>query len=73
MHQGFPRPLRLQHGPINRACIQCGGSFPSREVTHRICQACHHRFARLRLLTRFDPWLTHPSRGRLVEGCSASG
>lgn len=73
MHPAFPRPLRLRRGPTDRACIHCGRMFPSREVSHRVCQACYHRFSRLRLVTRFDPWLRHPSLGRWVEGCSASG
>lgn len=73
MHPGFPRLLRLQCGSTNRACIQCGRMLPSREVSHRVCQACRHRLDRLRLVARFDPWLTYPSLGRWVEGCSASG
>jgi hypothetical protein len=73
MHQDFPRPLGLARGPASRPCIQCGSLFPSREPSHRVCQGCQHRFARLRLLTRFDLRFTLPSRGRWVEGCSASG
>ncbi len=73
MHPGSPRVLRLKRGPTNRACVQCGLTFPSREPSHRVCQACHHQFTRLRLLTQFDPWLTQPSRGRWVEGRSALG
>jgi len=72
MHQeGVPRPVKRVRGPAGRHCIQCGSLFPSREVSHRVCQACYQRFARLRLLTRFDPWLTQPSHGRWVEGRSA--
>ena len=74
MHQeGLPRPLKRARGPAGRHCIQCGSLFASREVSHRVCQACHHQFTRLRLLTRFDPWLTQPSHGRWVEGRSALG
>jgi hypothetical protein len=73
MHQGFSNPLMLARGPAIRTCIQCGSLFPSREPSHRICQDCQHHFARLRHLTRFDPRFIQPSRGRWVEGRSASG
>jgi hypothetical protein len=69
--EGLPRPARRVQGPAGRHCIQCGCLFASREVSHRVCQACHQLFTRLRLLTRFDPWLTQPSQGRWVEGRSA--
>jgi hypothetical protein len=70
MREGSLRPLKLVRGPTGRACIQCGSLFSSREVSHRVCQACRHRFGSLRLVTRFDPWLSQPSRGRWVEGYS---
>ena len=73
MHPGFSTPLMLSRGPASRPCIQCGSLFPSREPSHRICQGCQHQFARLRHLTRFDPRFTQHSRGRWVEGRSASG
>lgn len=72
MHQeGLPRTLKGVRGPAGRHCIQCGSLFASREVSHRVCQVCNRRFTQLRLLTRFDPWLTQPSHGRWVEGRSA--
>jgi hypothetical protein len=73
MHQDIPRPLMPPQGPASRSCIQCGSLFPSREPSHRVCQGCQLRFTRLRLLTRFDPRFALPSRGRWVEGRSASG
>lgn len=70
MEPGTRRSLSLKRGSANRPCICCGNIFPSREPSHRVCQACQPRQALFRLFTRFDPWLTHPDRGRHVESCS---
>lgn len=73
MHPGTLRPSRPTLGPAHRSCIQCGRIFPSREPSHRVCQACQPGLAVLRPLTSFDPWLAHPDRGRRVESCPAGG
>ncbi len=69
-----PLPFRsLKRGTARRPCICCGDLFPSRDPSHRVCQACEPRHTRLRFLTRFDPRLTYPDRGRHVESCPAGG
>ncbi len=68
----LPSP-RSTRGAAHRPCIQCGRIFPSREPSHRVCPVCQPGLAVLRPLTRFDPWLAYPDRGRRVESCSAGG
>jgi hypothetical protein len=73
MEPGTLRPLSLTRGSANRPCICCGKIFPSREPSHRVCQACRPQHTLLRLFTRCDPWLTHPDRGHRVESYPTGG
>jgi hypothetical protein len=73
MDTGTFHSLSFKRGPADRSCICCGNIFPSREPSHRVCQACRPQHTLLRLFTHCDPWLMHPDRGHHVESCPTAG